>query len=515
MKKYISRGATLLLTLTLFCTPLLSLAIASQFVAPNNGQVGTNPENSPIPKTTLAADTSDYKIGIGGARLELTTGTSKDRNKVEQLLTGTFDVVITAKKNDIYLDRYFYLPWKNIKDKNQTVEYGTNSTNEKTTIVRGATIFTYQPSGIEFIKIRAGETAVFKVTQSTDPKMLPPGAYTLSIVNIYFRTKDLESTLSPKLSPISTNKVTIVGETGPFISAVVPNTSLNVPPPRIAPGELVTLKGERLNGTKLEIDQVNNSIQKISKDGTELSFVLASSTPLGYRSMRLNNKDTGYSNFVTIEVVPASVKAVSEAKIVSSSLSLLASSIASSTQNTTVELSLTASFQVAVTAGNSDVVIAGIIPINLLGPGSNGMIGPSVNNVNGAQSTISVVSGASVVASSTQYVTQYRVPAGTTAVFNMTRTVDPKKLYGGSYVAELQNIFVAGGDPTTANSVLLLGTIHTNPVIIIGEKIVTPILARPLSFLLNLPKMIGQNLQQSASAIVGILGSLTSVFNTR
>lgn len=216
---------------------------------------------------------------------------SYDSSKKESLLTAKYTVSIYATSSDIKIPANpFFGSVVNTSNTSYTVSSGYTNTVAVSGVERSG----------DYI-VRKGSTGNFEVTFTVKPSELFAGQY-FARLNGYF-LPDYQKSLEIVPAQNSTNKVTVIGETSPYIN------SLSSPVPV---GEKMLVKGLRMTNSKVYID--DSSLAKVTiavtADGRALSFVVPGSLSVGPHTIYLANGTTGKSNKVSFEVTGSTIQPV-------------------------------------------------------------------------------------------------------------------------------------------------------------------------------------------------------------
>jgi len=232
---------------------------------------------------------TDVSVDVGSKpKLKLTY----DSNKKEALLTSNFELNIDGGKNGVTILQYSGINF--IDSTGQAVGANSYQNNPMISDDRRAATSTDVFGDPTFV-IPPHEHAKFTATASIDPNQIFGGIYYASLVRI---TGIGSSTTYPwydiTVDPNKTNSVTIVGETGPYISNITPYTA-NV-------GDKVVISGLKMNGAMPYIDGVvsTSSFISLSSDGTSMIIKVPNLTA-GWHMLSVGNS-VGMSNGVGLNV---------------------------------------------------------------------------------------------------------------------------------------------------------------------------------------------------------------------
>lgn len=296
-------------------------------------------------------------------------------------------------------------------------------------------------NGSTLFVIPAGQIAKFKATAATDPKKMFAGTYYARLYSISANsTSDASKAFNMEVPANKTNTKTIIGEKSPYIN------SINGP---LKSGNIVVVKGERLNDSSINIDDIVQKISsRVTKDGKTLSFILPKLTN-GQHILTLRNKE-GLSNRGYFEV-GGTLQSNSSANVVPGKLVLRYDS----NRNEAV---LTAPFSVTITAGSNDVMFEeGSFAVSYLGKGVQRNVTTKIGSINGRPVSVPF--------------RPYILKAGQKVEFTLGASADPLKMFAGYYTFSLTGIFAThdnGGEKESESFTINENT--TNSVVIVGEK---------------------------------------------
>ncbi len=237
---------------------------------------------------------------------------SYDSRRRESLLTANFRVSVGATTSEALLPHYPF-GISLVNGTNGTQVSSTNSGQYNISAV-GTTPETRTIDGTKYYVIPKGTMTNFNVTSTAKPSELFAGSYYAKLIGAWAPNLQRQIEISNQTRNVS-NKVTIVGETSPYITSVTTPVSV---------GEKMTINGQRLRGASVFIDNAILSGTPVNSpaDGNSLSFILPNLT-VGYHSIHLANSTTGQSrgvNFYVSGVIPTLRLVVTPSPVTSVSL---------------------------------------------------------------------------------------------------------------------------------------------------------------------------------------------------
>ena len=261
--------------------------------APISGPLRCPTGNNCRGQSSFSSDVSVYIDGMPN----LTLG--YDPVAKQSILTANFNVDVNGGKNGVTILQYASV---NFINQNQLVTYANSYTNYPLVASPGQQIALGKDSfGDPVFVIAPGQKVVFKARATIYPSQIPGGVYRATVSDL---TGISSSTAQPwysiSVAPNQTNQVTIVGETGPYISSISPYQA-NV-------GDRVTLFGQRFNGSLIYIDGAllssfgTTSAVTASVDGTSLSFVVPQLSA-GWHIVTVASSTGGISNGAGLNVL--------------------------------------------------------------------------------------------------------------------------------------------------------------------------------------------------------------------
>ena len=235
-----------------------------------------------------------------------------DSAQKESSLLATFNLNVRAGSSDLYL--YTGFVGSNLIDQNG----GSVSAVVNVGVAAGEKSNTYG----NYTVLPSGSSVQMTVTMKANPKQMFAGSYHGFLSNIFTFTANSIEPVKLMLPSNTTNDVTIIGETSPYVNSIY-TTSLNSLG-YLIPGGNVTVTGVRFANvmsstfaTSILIDGENKGIGfSVPYTGLTINFDLPQLTN-GYHTFQFVN-DRGASNIVSFQVQSTSTPPVTGAKIVAS-----------------------------------------------------------------------------------------------------------------------------------------------------------------------------------------------------
>lgn len=329
--------------------------------------------------------------------------------------------------------------------------------------------------------VKAGTSAIFKLTTTENPQMLFAGSYITTLYPVSIIVKDTAGNLGKKDLAYSNTKsipVTIIGEKSPYISS----SSFS--------GENVVISGYRfIKGDRVYVNNVyKGKLQDFGYLGNNLTngtFPISwlAPTPTGkggcplYGNIQVENVKYEKSNYFGVSkecgITTPSVQVVAN-QLTKASLDL-------SYDSSKNEVALNGNQQFSVMAGSDDVYVysAGITINRISGEYVTPKSGWVPNGVKYGLGVLSNTVQKNFIDSYGNNQTGWLVKAGEKASFVSKIYMNPQLMYSGVYNAEINNVsFYSNGN---YGSVVWKGdSMPSNGVKIIGEKTV-PSIAYPSS----------------------------------
>jgi hypothetical protein len=257
-----------------------------------NGVIGSDKEIVSFGPTTPVDGQPTINFNTtGGIRPSLVLG--YDSMNKESLLTATFNFSVNGGSQGVNIVQNSGGAVFTDQNGNRP---NLNSTRNTLKAINSGTITTTDNYGQVLYKVPAGKNVDFQLVTTAIPREMFAGSYNASLVAVSANPGNIITDQYSLSAPSNkTNSVTIVGELSPYISSITSPVSV---------GQVVMVKGQRLNGMTFAIDGqlIQNSLVSISIDGTSLSFVLPSSVVAGQHYFTVNNDTTGLSNRAGFQV---------------------------------------------------------------------------------------------------------------------------------------------------------------------------------------------------------------------
>jgi hypothetical protein len=237
---------------------------------------------------TFSSSTPNTPVAtiIGTPTLKLTY----DQNNKESLLTANFNVSVDAISDDIVLPAVNTFGGNFINSDN--IGYNVRSTTIRTNPGHGVDEVVTN-DGVSHYVISGGDFGKFNVTFIAKTSELFAGSYSARLYGAYL--SDLQTNLQISPADNASNKVTIIGETSPYINSVKATPTPD--------GVLVVLGGVRLqNSNNVNISNSPRDVWKVSNstNGTSMEFMIKAAA--GYYSVQVTDSTTGASNIVQFNV---------------------------------------------------------------------------------------------------------------------------------------------------------------------------------------------------------------------
>ncbi|MDQ5893369.1 MAG: Peptidoglycan-binding protein [Patescibacteria group bacterium] len=237
--------------------------------------------------TSLSKRTTDASASVTSSRLVL----SYDRQKSESALSATAEIVVNGGAKGINVYREGTAPIFTDAN-NPTSHAGSQSVSPIAPNSRLKTL--RDESGMLMYVVPANKKVTFKAASQANPQKMFAGTYYASVEYIYLNKGTARDTVVALTLPANkTNKVTIIGEKGPYIK------TLTSP---IAVGEVMTISGERLESSKVVIDgkeivcAASSTCVAYQVGGKEVQVNPFPLYANGYHTLELINSKTGASN---------------------------------------------------------------------------------------------------------------------------------------------------------------------------------------------------------------------------
>ena len=440
--------------------------VISTTTLPFGWKVGTSIENSNIPagmytvsvcksdQTVCDSSDSYFKIVstqsqptvsvVGTPTLALTYDSARN----ESSLTAKYTVSIRAGSSSIQV--IGNSPWIQFIDSKGMID-NLNSSQRSMYPITRLNSTTDQYGLITYI-IPAGTAATFAASRTVSPQQMFAGSYyavfkTIPILNPAAPGGNDQLTVPEQ----ATNKVTIVGEKSPYITSVT--NPVNT-------GNIITINGVRFAGPYLYLDGQQILLKGLgsSLGETQISFPVPSGWAAGSHYLQASNA-YGLSNKFWFQVGGTSTQSPTVSVVGSPTLTLTYDSSRRESQ-------LTASATVKIVAGATDVRVPakGTITLVVLALSQQGTA--SSIWLNSETSTFSAPTNLPIQhdIASMDY---YTIRAGTTALFTVTRTLNPQQMFAGRYQASVAYVNTLDSNNQITNNPLPPNT--SNIITIVGE----------------------------------------------
>jgi hypothetical protein len=151
-------------------------------------------------------------------------------------------------------------------------------------------------SGQSYISIAPNQIAKVQIIATANPQVMFAGTYSASLGMLYatsYSNPRPEFGFKKEVPFNQSNYKTIIGETTPYITSILPTTAIY--------NQTVRIEGKRLVGTKLMIDGVvrSDASYSVASDGNSSKFILPKIAD-GWHNISLY-KSIGNSNYVGIQ----------------------------------------------------------------------------------------------------------------------------------------------------------------------------------------------------------------------
>lgn len=210
-----------------------------------------------------------------------------DAQNQEASLSALFNVKVKAEDTDLIID-------------NNSFNVNANADGYGVYVASMIKSVDGQTITLPYV-LKAGKQAQFLVSASVSTKQMFAGSYTMTLNGIYPVKTSTGQSQYVQVNENQTNSVVIIGETSPYITSVSPSPA--------TVGQLLTISGSRLAGSRVFIDGIelvcstNTTCIRYRVDGLEIEINPFPTIADGFHMLSVKNDNTGASNVAWFESI--------------------------------------------------------------------------------------------------------------------------------------------------------------------------------------------------------------------